>query len=91
MTHPDQFPNYKTVVKFFQGKQGDPIAIRFYEKKAPVPDTEDYKCTHCGEVIPEDDVPLLLWSDDGNDGAASRMAILHTECAMQAGLFSQIT
>jgi hypothetical protein len=29
--------------------------------------TDDGKCSRCGEMPPEDDVPLLIWSEGGNN------------------------
>jgi hypothetical protein len=30
-------------------------------------ETNDNTCSRCRQDVPEEDVPLLLWSDDGND------------------------
>jgi NAD-dependent SIR2 family protein deacetylase len=30
-------------------------------------ETNDNTCSRCRHDVPEDDVPLILWSDDGND------------------------
>lgn len=38
-------------------------------------ETNDSTCSRCREAVPEDDVPLMLWSDNGKD-----MLIYCTRC-----------